>query len=303
LGGAALTPRIAAAPPPDGKAEGAWYALVADIHIAADPARRVFHQNMTDHLKAVVADILAAAEPPHGVVIAGDLAMWDGQPGDYHSLLLLLEPLRAARIPIHMALGNHDDRGYFREVLPSGSLLDDKQVSAVDGQGLRFVLLDSLEEVCATSGRLGPAQLDWLAKDLDAHDMIPTIVVVHHNPKSVPWSKVPGLEDSGSLMEVLSSRHHVKAVVFGHTHVFRVRNQDGLHLINLPATAYSFDSHQPLGYCRFRPDANGAGCELRCVGGNRAPRWARGRLRFAWRNGQAGAKGQGRMRPDPGAAG
>src|SRR5262249_20976623 len=154
---------------------------------------RVFNQNMADHLKAVVADILAAGEPPHGVVIAGDLAMWDGKPGDYHNLLLLLEPLRAARIPIHMALGNHDNRIHFREVLPAGTLLDDKQVSAVDGQGLRFLLLDSLEEVCATPGRLGPAQLDWLAKDLDAHDKIPTIVVVHHHLKFVPWSKVPGL--------------------------------------------------------------------------------------------------------------
>src|SRR5262245_53634647 len=95
LGGAALGTSVAAASPPNDKAGGIWYALVADIHIAADPARRVFNQNMADHLKAVVADILAAGEPPHGVVIAGDLAMWDGKPGDYHNLLLLLEPLRA----------------------------------------------------------------------------------------------------------------------------------------------------------------------------------------------------------------
>src|SRR5262249_39779733 len=156
--------------------------------------------------EAVVADILAAGERPSGVIIAGDLAVSDGKPADYRTLMLLLEPLRTARIPVHMALGNHDHRAHFQEAFEAETLLYDKQISAVEGQGVRFLLLDSLESVGATPGRLGPEQLYWLAEELDTHNNVPTIVVVHHHLKSVPWSRVPGLEDSASLLEVLSSR-------------------------------------------------------------------------------------------------
>jgi 3',5'-cyclic AMP phosphodiesterase CpdA len=288
LGGAALIANFEAAPaPPVGPPEKAaepegWYALVSDVHIAADTAHRVLRQNMADHFKAVVADILASDEPPRGVVISGDLAAWDGKPGDYGTLLTLLGPLREARVPIHMALGNHDNREHFHEAVCSATLLDQKHVSAVEERGLRFVLLDSLEQITATPGRLGPAQLDWLAKDLDAHARTPTIVVMHHHVQSVPWSKVAGLGDSTALLEVLQPRRQVKAVVFGHTHVFHARNEGGLYLLNLPAVAYAFDYRQPLGYCRFRPGSEAAGYELRCVGGNRAA--DRRQFRLQWRD-------------------
>jgi Icc protein len=261
--------------PPEG-----WYALVSDIHIAADPARRVFDQNMADHLKSVVADILVEKELPRGVVIAGDLAVWDGQPGDYQTLLKLLDPLREASVPIHMALGNHDQRTRFREVLPVGSLCEGRQVSAVDGAGIRFVLLDSLDQVAQAPGQLGAAQREWLAKDLDAHAKTPTVLVVHHHPNFVPWSTVPGLRDSDGLMKIVLPRQQVKAVVFGHTHSFHIHNESGLYLINLPAVAYSLDHRSRLGYCRFRPEADRAECTLRGVQGKE---WAHRKLSLKWR--------------------
>jgi 3',5'-cyclic AMP phosphodiesterase CpdA len=240
----------------------------------------MFRQNMAAHLKDVVVDILSASKPPGAVVIDGDLALWDGQPGDYSTLLTLLEPLRAAKIAIHMALGNHDDRANFRAAVPSRTLVESKQVSAVDLPGLRFVILDSLEKAPQTPGLLGTAQLDWLRSDLDAHPETPTIVFHHHHLEHVPWSTVPGLSDGQSLMEMVRSRRQVKALVFGHTHIWTVRREPGQFLINLPAVAYAFDHHQPLGYCRLKPDPSGAAIELKCVGGNRKAQ--RQRLRLDW---------------------
>src|SRR4051812_8160282 len=46
-----------------------WYALVSDIHIAADPSTRLRGQVMADNLRTVVADILAAEAPPRAVLI------------------------------------------------------------------------------------------------------------------------------------------------------------------------------------------------------------------------------------------
>ena len=94
-----------------------WFALVSDTHIGADPAARLRGPVMGDNLRSVVADILAADTPPLGVVIDGDLALLDGRVPDYRTLVTFLEPLRAAKIPLHLALGNHDDRAHFRDAL------------------------------------------------------------------------------------------------------------------------------------------------------------------------------------------
>jgi predicted phosphodiesterase len=40
----------------------------------------------------------------------------------------------------------------------------------------------------------------------------------------------------------------VKALLFGHTHVWKRYQLDGLHCINLPTTAYPFNATEPLGW-------------------------------------------------------
>jgi 3',5'-cyclic AMP phosphodiesterase CpdA len=280
-GGAAVAfdlPRASAA---EQMKPGGWYALVSDIHIPADPALRKFGQYIAENFRAVVADILSVGGPLLGVFISGDLALWDGKPDDYRTLISLLEPLREAKVPIHLALGNHDNRDNFRAALPAETPVVDKLVSTVEGPGLRFVVLDSLEHAPFVHGSLGPAQLDWLRRDLDAHPATPTILLVHHHPETIHWAIAKGLSDTAALMEIVLSRHQVKALVFGHNHAWKLRKSSGTYLLNLPAVAYTFgDSHQPLGWCRFRPEPQGAWVEVRCVGGNR--RVDRHKLHLTW---------------------
>jgi 3',5'-cyclic AMP phosphodiesterase CpdA len=207
---------------------------------------------MAENLRAVVAEILAQRQPPLAAMIDGDLALTDGQDGDYHTLLQLVDPLRAARIPLYLGLGNHDDRAHFRNVLNVEPRADtevvDKQVGVVDGPDLRLVILDSLDRVNVTPGVLGERQLRWLAQVLDAGTKTPTLVFVHHNLADAP----------SALLAVLASRRQVKVVLFGHTHTWARSRHDGLHLVNLPAVAYPFADDQRLGWCRFSPTAEGA---------------------------------------------
>jgi Icc protein len=259
-----------------------WYALVSDVHIAADPALAARGEVMARNLRAVVDDIQSLETPPLGMFIDGDLAFSNGQDGDYRTLLSLLEPIRKSRTPIHLTLGNHDDRAHFRTVLhdliPTETDVVDKAVGEVTGPGLRFVLLDSLDKANVTPGRLGRDQLDWLAARLDAHPAEPTLVFVHHNLSiEIPTA----LTDTNELLAVVRPRRQVKGVIFGHTHVWNVRQDDGLYLINVPAVAYAFSPLQPLGWCRFRPEPGGGSLELRCVGGNR--RNDRGTIALRWR--------------------
>jgi predicted phosphodiesterase len=65
---------------------------------------------------------------------------------------------------------------------------------------------------------------------------------------------------------VLAPRHHVKLAVFGHTHDWRVsQHESGIHLVNLPPTAYVFKTGRPSGWVRATLTADGAEFELRSL--------------------------------------
>lgn len=257
---------------------GGYLALIADTHVAADSAREAREQNMTDNLKAVVADILAQPEPPRGVLVLGDLAFNSGEAGDYTQFLKLIRPLRDNGIPIHLTMGNHDVRATFLDAIkaeePFQSPVDDRCVSVVDAAGLRFLILDSLEARTPegrmpVGGNLHEAQLDWLAKTLDDNPDTPALVMFHHNITHDPERLKNCLGDTEKFLKVVGPRKQVKAVVYGHTHRWELVKEDDLQLINLPATAYVFSPKEPLAWCRFEPNSGGATIQPRCVSGNR----------------------------------
>jgi hypothetical protein len=260
-----------------------WYALVSDTHIAADPKATNLKQTMAENLRATIVDILAQPSAPQGVVIDGDLALKNGQPGDYATLLGLLDPLRRAGIPIHMGLGNHDDRAHFRAALSAQPPVDatvlDRHVTVVQGPGVRLVLLDSLDQTDVTPGVLGERQLGWLARTLDSEAETPTMLFVHHNLTVLKG----GLSDTPALLAMIWPRRQVKAVIYGHSHQWMsAREPIGqVHLVNLPAVAYAFHEQQPLGWVRCAVKADGVEMELRCIGGD--PTKDRQRLDLAWR--------------------
>lgn len=241
-----------------------WVALVSDTHIDQNPAAVARENNMTNNLTRVVAGILAEPVKPRAVFIDGDLAYGVGRPGDYDQLLKLLKPFTDAGIPVHMALGNHDDRDNFRKVVGAAGLAEPGRAKAVESHhtldvtvaGVRFLVLDSLQRPNFTPGLVGPAQVAWLGDALKNHEDVPTIVFVHHNPALIPTQ---GLTDTAAVYEAIVARPQVKAMIFGHTHVWNPFGQhEGIKLINLPAVAYPFNAAQPLGWTKFRPIQGGA---------------------------------------------
>ena len=126
--------------------------------------------------------------------------------------------------------------------------LESKWVSAFVDLGVRWVFLDSLHRVNRFSGRLGVQQLEWLEQLLDGQKDVPTIVCLHHNPQKT----ITGLRDTDPFLDLLEPRKQVKAVMFGHTHVYRRWSVAGLHLVNLPAVGYPFNPFEPLGWIQAR---------------------------------------------------
>jgi len=241
-------------------------ALFSDAHIAADPKTNHGGVNMADNLAACVQELTAWPEKPAAVIVNGDLAFTYGKSDDYGTFGELIHPVRAIA-PIHLSLGNHDHRKTFWETFPADATplaaVPDKQATIFSTPRANWFLLDSLDITAVTPGDLGKAQLNWLASQLAARPNKPALVVCHH---PIDVTGLMGLRDSLALADLLGEHTQVKAFIYGHTHNWNIeQHPTGVHLINLPQTAYPFQAGRPSGWVRATLAADGAQFELRCL--------------------------------------
>jgi 3',5'-cyclic AMP phosphodiesterase CpdA len=245
-------------------------ALLSDIHINAD--RKLIHKtniSMWDHLQQASDEILALPQPPSMVLINGDCAYNSGRAEDYATVLDALKPLRAAGLPVHLGLGNHDDREHLKAAFEHDPAcaadLADRRIMRLELPAADWYVLDSLRKTASIPGELGAPQLEWLRQSLDARANRPAAVMLHHQPDERPPDKASGLTDTKPFLDILEPRKQVKAVLFGHTHVWKHWERDGLHLINLPTSAYVFDSKQPAGWVDAHLTERGLSLQLHAI--------------------------------------
>ena len=242
------------------------FVFFSDTHIAADARLDHGGVNMADHLTACVRQLAEWPVKPASIIVNGDLAFSSGLPAEYAMFGKLITPVRALA-PVHLSLGNHDERENFWQAFPHDAAklksVPQKQAAVFSSDRANWFLLDSLEVTAKTPGELGPAQLDWLARELAAHAEKPAIVVCHH-PLDV--TGLLGLKDSAALEALLVRHRQVKAFIFGHTHNWHIETHpSGVHLINLPPTGYVFQAGRPSGWVRATLARDGMEIELRSL--------------------------------------
>ena len=269
LAGALIAPRLAGARPTTNPHR---FALLADTHINSKLETRDHNTNMADNLTRVAGAVAGLDPLPAAAFIAGDLSHQTGEIADYEALTALLDPIRGAGLPVHLALGNHDHRLHFLLALPPDQPPVVKHcVAVIPAERANFFILDSLNQTNAMPGRCGEAQLHWLIAALDARADKPALIVIHHNPDEFNPEKTTGLIDTRQLLEVLHPRRQVKALIFGHTHDWRVTHQNGLHLINLPSVAYVYTVGRPSGWVDLQLENDGARLELHALNAEAQP--------------------------------
>ena len=187
---------------------------VTDIHLGFEPGNPAEFNNQ--RLDQVIAHLHKPTHRPDLLVATGDLA----DRGDADSYRRLRDAARTCAFPIWPCLGNHDQRDPFAREFPEFPLVDGFLQYEVALDGLRLLVLDTLEE-----GRHGGAFCDnraaWLDARLAERPDVPVIIAMHHPPLEVgiewmnthpeePWVR--------RFTEVVSNRPQVKAIMCGHLH-------------------------------------------------------------------------------------
>ena len=188
------------------------------------------------------------------MVISGDLVHWGG-PGEYAAFR---ECLENRPWPVHLMLGNHDNRQKFCEAFANHPRTHSGHIQqSIDVGNWRLVLLDSHDETFTApvhSGILCAERMNWLRKQLDEAAEKNVVVFIHHPPMRTFFDGMDdiGLRNSTELLELLNSYGNVRQIISGHIH----RTISGV-TSGLPITVLKSTSHQsPLALGNSSTDLN-----------------------------------------------
>ena len=259
---------IGLAPLHSQEGDGSFHlALLSDTHIPADKSNEYRGFRPWENLNRIMPDVIAAK--PQAALINGDAARLTGEVEDYRELKQLLNPL-ANECPIFIGMGNHDHRENFHKVMQPNkentAEIENKHVVVIEHPAVRIVQLDSLLYVDKVAGLLGKAQRTWLKTFLNQVDDRPVVFFVHHTLGDQDGD----LLDADRMFQILKPHPKVKAIFYGHSHVYEHGFREGKHLINLPAVGYNFNDAQPVGWINARFKDTGVDLTLNVAGGNMA---------------------------------
>lgn len=209
-------------------------AQMTDIHIGFEPDARPEELNR-QRFRATLDRLLKQPNTPDMLVVTGDLT----DRGDRDSFEKTAELLAECPFPVHVLVGNHDDRAELARAFPQTPFDEGFLHSAIELEGLLVVLLDTLEP-----GRHGGAfckkRRDWLRATLAAHRGTPTLIFMHHPPvvSGIAWMD-PDPDDPwiSNFAAAIEGQDQVRAIHCGHLHRPLLTNFHGVPLGVTPSVA------------------------------------------------------------------
>jgi 3',5'-cyclic-AMP phosphodiesterase len=190
---------------------------------------------------------------PDCVVVTGDLTD-HGRPEEYQVLRELIEDFP---LPLHLGLGNHDDRAAALQALGGTRFLAGGHSSryVVDYPDASLVMLDSLAPGREGGGHLDADQLNWLRGTLDERPG-PALVSLHHPPIPVGIAVLDQirLDNPDDLAGILTGRQPRPLVLCGHVHRHITGSLAETPVVVAPSTYRQFEltlhPDETAGYVR-----------------------------------------------------
>ncbi len=188
---------------------------LTDIHLTA-PGQTIGGRDPWQNFNAALHHALANHPDAEAMVITGDLSDW-GEAEDYRRLAARIEALP---LPVHLCIGNHDDRETFLAAFPDAADENGHVQKVVPLSLGHAVLLDTWGPE-SHAGHFCATRADWLAQKL-AELPGPVWLFLHHNP--VPTGVGPMDEimllDADRLGDAIAPHRGKIAHIFhGHCHI------------------------------------------------------------------------------------
>ena len=192
------------------------------------------------------ASLLATIEAVHDVhadlvVLTGDLAD-DGSLEAIERLRTVVDGLSSSLLAV---AGNHDDVDNVRTVFGN---LDTVEVGRWRVMGV---------ETIVPGQDHGSIDVEQLCARLDRLDDRPTLLALHHPPRSPSTNPMFQLIGAESMLAALRDRPHVRAIVSGHLHEVFDCNDGDLALYGAPSSWYAIE-HRGNDYRLFADGLVGA---------------------------------------------
>jgi len=188
---------------------------LTDTHLTL-PGTLLYTLDPQARLRAAVQSINQEHGNAAFVVITGDLAHW-GEAAAYGALM---EELSRLRMPVHLLIGNHDDRALFRDTFASAPVDPGGYVQfAFTVAEKRFVALDT-HEPGVSWGVYCEQRAAWLSAELESH-ALPVYLFMHHPPFPVGMTSMDriSMREPGRLRAAIEPhRQRIRHLFFGHLH-------------------------------------------------------------------------------------
>lgn len=208
-------------------------AQITDIHLGFVPDTP--DEDNRQRLDAVLAVLSEGVNRPDLLIVSGDLT----DRGDVDSYRRLSEAIGACPFPVYPCLGNHDQRDAFAEVFPLVPMDDGFAHYCIALEGLRIIVLDTLEP-----GRQGGGfcaeRATWLEARLSEQRSTPTIIVMHHPPFDAGIAWISAHSDEPwvrRFVRTIAGHGQIAAIWCGHLHRPIVARVYDVQVTVCPATA------------------------------------------------------------------
>ena len=193
-------------------------AHLSDTHFLAGGAPLGGRADTVAHLDRAIVQLRRLAGSLAAILVTGDVADL-GEPDAYRRVRDALEPLAdETGAQLIWAMGNHDERAPFAEILLGEPDRDGPVNRVVHVDGLRIVTLDS-SVPGYHHGVLERSTLTWLDEVLAEPAERGTVIALHHAPIATPLALMDVLELRGQdeFADVIRGRD-VRVILGGHLH-------------------------------------------------------------------------------------
>jgi Icc protein len=195
---------------------------LSDTHLRAEPNAPA-EQDPDASLSATIDAIRNVRADL--VLLTGDLS----DDGSLPALARLRAIVSELSTPVLAVAGNHDD---LHDVHAVFGATDTIEVGSWRVLGVESVIPGQDH---------GLVDVDSLVRRLDRVDDRPTLIAIHHPPRSPSTNPMFQLIGASEMLAVLRDRPHVRAVVSGHLHEAFDRHEGNLQLCGCPSSYFAIE--------------------------------------------------------------